>query len=769
MQIINKMNKLIFFLSLVVTVGLFSCVDRAFDEPEFNFEDPNLEVTLNIAQLKSTHVNGQYETLSGGDIIAGVVVANDKSGNFYETIVIADETGGIEVKIDKRSLFNTYPVGRKVFVQLDGLVLGDYNDLIQIGYSSNDNAFIGIPGEYSDEYVKGGSLNNEIPNDTLELKDLDENYMSMLVTLKNVQFADEELGKTYADAQFKVTTNRSMVSCSGGEIIVRTSGYASFAGSSLPQGKGTFTAVLSRYRDDFQLYLRDTTDVHFDEMRCGAGTGNEAVINIIDLRNAYNSGNSSIAEEKKIEAVVISDRTHGNLHEFNAVMQDASGGIVLRFSGEHDLDQGDKVEVVVSSMEMSDYNGLLQISNLPLGAVTKVGNETPVVNEVNVSEILGNAEALESTLVLIKGASLSGGSTYADDINVTDGSGSIGLYTRFAADFADTNIPSGAVDVTAIVGDFNGPQLNLRSADDVVGGTVGPCEEKFNKDFEDLEISSGCWTTQVVLGDTDWEAYEFGGEKFGRITNFNGTSNTASDAWLISPAEDLSSYDEPVLTFRTACNYGGADLEIYISSDYDGESVPDLGDWTQITVPISAGEWAWLESGEVDLSAYQNESVHVAFRYQGSDSDGKTWEVDDIKIVEKGGGTGGTTDFEDGFENGLAAWSTYNVLGAQEWEHSTQYGNPGDCARVSGFDGSAFANEDWLISPAIDLSDAASAYLEFESAMNYNGNVMEVYLSDDYDGAGFPQVILIWVIILEEACILVLNSLHQIRNHLPGK
>lgn len=530
-----KMNKLI--LILLAALTMTACVDRTFDEPEFDFQDPDLQVTTSIAALKSTHVIGQYETLEG-DIIAGVVVANDKSGNFYETIVIADETGGIEVKINKRSLFNNFPVGRKVFVKLDGLVMGDYNELIQLGYASNDSGFVGIPNEYMDEFVVGGSLNNAFQVDTLALKDVDENYMSMLIAIKDVQFLEEELGGTYADSQFKVTTNRNMEDCFAREIIVRTSGYASFAAQPLPEGKGTVVAVLSRYRDDFQLYLRDTEDIDLSGDRC---------------------------------------------------------------------DEGD------------------------------------------------------------------------------------------------------------------------------------PGEIAFDKDFEDGTIYTGGWTTQVLTGSADWEPYVFSDEWFAKISNYDGSSNSASEAWLISPEVDLSTFDKPALTFQTACNYFGADLEIYVSNSYDGESSPAVNNWTQLAAPISNGEWAWVASGEIDLSAFQTEKVHVAFRYLGSDSDGKTWEVDDIKMIEGTGGSSTGVVFEDGFSNGLAAWNAYSVSGSQVWEHSTQYGNPDDCARISGYDGVSNANEDWLISPAIDLSDAGQAVLTFESAMNYTGNDLEVYLSSDYDGSGDPN------------------------------
>ena len=530
------MKNYILVLSLF-TLVFTACVDRTFDEPEFVFEDPAMEATTSIAALKSTHVNGQYESLESG-VISGIVVANDKSGNFYETIVIADETAGIEVKMGKRSLFNTYPVGRRVFIKLAGLVLGDYNELIQLGFSSSDNGFIGIPGEYVDDYVFGGSLNNSFTVDTLALKDLDLNYISMLVVLKDVEFAPSELGYTYADGQYKVTTNRTIQDCSGREVILRTSGYASFANKTLPGGNGTITAVLSRYRNDLQLYLRDTTDIDFSGDRC---------------------------------------------------------------------------------------NG--------------------------------------------------------DD----------------------------------------------------------PGEISFNKDFEDGKINSGGWTTQKLVGATDWEAYQFSGEYFARISNYTGGSNSPSDAWLISPEVDLTEFEKPALNFRTACNYNGAELEIYVTDNYDGTSKPVVGNWTELAAPISSGGFAWVESGDVILSAFQGKKVYVAFRYLGSNSDGKTWEVDDIKLVEGQGGSGGSIVFQDGFDNGLASWNAYNVAGSQVWQHSTQYGNPGACARMSGFEGSSFANEDWLISPAINLVQATSASFGFETAKNYTGNDLEVYLSSDYSGSGDPN------------------------------
>lgn len=90
--------------------------------------------------------------------------------------------------------------------------------------------------------------------------------------------------------------------------------------------------------------------------------------------------------------------------------------------------------------------------------------------------------------------------------------------------------------------------------------------------------------------------------------------------------------------------------------------------------------------------------------------------------------------FTDGFETNWANWTKFSVTGAQTWSLDTQYGNPGNCAKMSGYSGTNNANEDWLISPAIDLSGLTSASLSFQTASRFTGNVLEVKISSNYPG-----------------------------------
>jgi predicted extracellular nuclease len=100
------------------------------------------------------------------------------------------------------------------------------------------------------------------------------------------------------------------------------------------------------------------------------------------------------------------------------------------------------------------------------------------------------------------------------------------------------------------------------------------------------------------------------------------------------------------------------------------------------------------------------------------------------------------------FDSGLGAFTAYSVTGAQEWG-TAPFGNPPPSAKMSGFDGALFENEDWLISPSLDLTDVSGIELSFDEAINYEPDVAgncQVLISSDYIGSGDPNTAT-WTII----------------------
>lgn len=94
---------------------------------------------------------------------------------------------------------------------------------------------------------------------------------------------------------------------------------------------------------------------------------------------------------------------------------------------------------------------------------------------------------------------------------------------------------------------------------------------------------------------------------------------------------------------------------------------------------------------------------------------------------------------QEGFDTDLGNWTGYTVTGDQVWEWAS-FGIPPGCAKMNGYDGGAQINEDWLISPAINLSTFATVFFSFDHARNYGSNEgLFVLISTDYDGSSDPS------------------------------
>ncbi len=167
----------------------------------------------------------------------------------------------------------------------------------------------------------------------------------------------------------------------------------------------------------------------------------------------------------------------------------------------------------------------------------------------------------------------------------------------------------------------------------------------------------------------------------------------------------------------------------------DGIPVANDLDWSDsnVAVNVSYGDEYYTFESLVPNQAYN----FCIFPYTngGANIDYKTGGT----VPEDSATTANVTIINsENFDNGLGTWTPNNVHGDQEWNQST-YGNK-TFAKMSGYDsGSSFANEDWLISPAMNLSTYQTVIFTFTSSTKYNGNPLQLFYSTDYDDAGNPN------------------------------
>jgi Family of unknown function (DUF5689) len=298
-------NKLLASLLLATSI-IISC-NKKFDEPPAP-SDPNITVTTTIKDLKAMHtVSGAYDDITTDIIISGIVVADDKSGNLYKSIYIQDATGAINVLLDANNLYTTYPVGRRVFIKCKGLVLSDYNRMIQLGIRSVVNGTTSqeaIPSSLIRNYVIGGSIGNVVNAKTVTISSIstsmqDEN-LGTLIKLDNYEVNAGDTSKTFADTSAsKNSANIGVNNCArDGAVIIRTSGFSNFAGQKPKKGNGSLLAIYTVFGSTKQLLLRDTADMQFTNARCNAfeqdfETTSTGTLNLTGWRNIAEVGGVS--------------------------------------------------------------------------------------------------------------------------------------------------------------------------------------------------------------------------------------------------------------------------------------------------------------------------------------------------------------------------------------------------------------------------------------------------------------------------------------------
>jgi hypothetical protein len=471
------------FFAVLLLSGIFAaCVKTEFDEPPVGGDGQDIPTNTTIADLKRLHTNftGRFRAITEDIVIGGTVVMDDRSGNYYKALVIQDSTGGIEISFGNGFLYNRYPIGRKIYIRCKGLSLTDYNGLVQLvgGYyeENGQQESIGLTENQEINHIVKGFLGTPPAPRTVDVADLDIDMVGTLIKVEGVQFSRCDMGAVYADAVTKTDINRTLEQCSNGaEVYLRSSAFSDFAIQNTPTGQGSVIGVLGIYSTnssvepyDFQLYIRDPRDVDMNGARCDAAI-NGTLTNISEIRSQFTGTTTTVSGSKKIKGIVISDRVNNNLNARNLYLQDGSAGIVVRFTENHCYNLGDEIEVEVSGQELSEFNKLLQVNNVPPANAMRLGSGNTVTpRNATIAEINANFDAWESTLVKISAVTISGATTnYGGNKTLTDATGTIPMFTQNSSAFAAALFPTTPVTITAIVSDFNGKQVILRNLSDV--------------------------------------------------------------------------------------------------------------------------------------------------------------------------------------------------------------------------------------------------------------------------------------------------------------
>jgi hypothetical protein len=396
----------------IITVLMLITITSCLDDGDYGIPSPqeaqNVIIPANkLITFKAVY--GRYaQALTAGKTLAiidkdeelyieGYVVSSDQSGNFFEELIIQNKVDdsnpdedprlGIRLDINVGSLSDTYEFGRKIYVKLSGLTIGESNGVLTIAKGEDQNLEQIQEFEYRKIVIRTSEVVKIVPKKITSLIDLTKADENTLIQLNDMQLNRFELGTTFAGEGIDEYDGfRVLESCESGiTIFMQTSTYADFKSLIFPIHKGDVVGVYSRdYYDDFNvIILNSTTDINFEntercdplELTCGLassiGSSNLFRDNFQSQRNnqliegngwtnyiqsgsvgwtAYTStsSNASLGRSARFNSASSGDVSNIGWLITPAINLDAQEGETLRFKTSNSLADSSYLEVLYS-------------------------------------------------------------------------------------------------------------------------------------------------------------------------------------------------------------------------------------------------------------------------------------------------------------------------------------------------------------------------------------------------------------------------------------
>lgn len=153
--------------------------------------------------------------------------------------------------------------------------------------------------------------------------------------------------------------------------------------------------------------------------------------------------------------------------------------------------------------------------------------------------------------------------------------------------------------------------------------------------FTSLTDNADGWTfdnVQMPEGGSyvwNWRTSDYG--SYLNASAYISGAPKASLSYAISPEISLAGVTKAQVSFDHAAKFQTTLRTLC------GFAVREKGAtaWTEIAIPTwpAAGSWSFVNSGAIDLSAFDGKTVEVAFKYASTAEGADTWEIKNLKVT----------------------------------------------------------------------------------------------------------------------------------------
>ncbi|MGO3708425.1 MAG: T9SS type A sorting domain-containing protein [Mesonia hippocampi] len=420
----------------------------------------------------------------------------------------------------------------------------------------------------------------------------------------------------------------------------------------------------------------------------GSGTHNTAKIEI-----SYDGG-VSYTQIENSALTTGSSYINGGIFSLSMV----SNSVVIKISNSGNSGRGVRLRnLVLTAAAPTVGPQITNITTTPAGGIT---SSDAVTVSADVTDAAGIAN------VALKWGTTSG--SLSNSLAMTNTT--VDAYEAIIPAQADGTMVYYALEAENTTGDTNtSTEMSYTVEDPVVVNLP------YTVDATTVNPFTDGWTTQDLAGGNSWQYNTGSGVSMNAYSN-----NCDAEDWLITPAFDLSTTANELLSFELYENFSGTSIDVLYSTNYDGVSDPNTATWTNITT-IQTGN-SGVITDNISLQGLSANKVYVAFLYEGTGGSCSDWELTNFSLEE--GVTTPTILTSTASLTGLNYMDTDGPSAAQSFDLSGSL-----------LDGTQDVSIETMMGDfEVSLDDVA--YADSLTLTNYDGTTTPVYVRLK---AGHPQ------------------------------
>ena len=241
---------------IAAAVMALACCACTKSVPDYD-DDPR--GTVSIAHLK-TLCTSESVVITDDIAITGHIAANDLYGEYSRTIVLCDDSGGIEIAVDSRRTAETFPIAARLTVHCTSLALGDYGGRVMLGAAPTAQYTVDriAESDFARYFLLDTASAQAVDPVRITIPEARPELVGSLVQIDDVTFGSEaDLAWCDTDPATgdHIDTERTATDRAGRTMAVRTISQCEYRDEKIPAGYGTLRGILEYFNGEFSLRI----------------------------------------------------------------------------------------------------------------------------------------------------------------------------------------------------------------------------------------------------------------------------------------------------------------------------------------------------------------------------------------------------------------------------------------------------------------------------------------------------------------------------------